>query len=590
MRGCFSHRVTSATPRRVMSVYTSRSFSTPTNEGSNAGNRHNSDLLVIGGGVAGGLSALRAADEGLDVTLLVKSEDPTYTATEWAQGGIVTQGEDDPPELLVDDILAAGDNVNYKRAVQMLAEDGPDLVTKLLVERLGVPFKRTESDGGSQLAFTEEAAHSRRRIIYVGDATGAAIQKCLTRELTAHPRIKIVTEHIAVDLITRSRHDPCSTSLYESDRVLGAYVLNAQSGEVEPFFAATTLLATGGVGQVFKHTSNPDGATGDGIAMAFRVGAQIRNMEYMQFHPTAFFSPTGERFLISEAVRGEGAWLVDSKRRRFIQHFLPEHCELAPRDEVARAIHEQLSLSGESCVYLDLAQHHKEGLDIKERFPMIYSYLNERNIDMDQDLIPVVPAAHYSCGGVLVDLQGRTSVTGLYAAGEVSCTGLHGANRLASTSLLEGLVWGWKSGKAMADEVASLRDSEIDLPTCFATVPSWQSSGVQEEADAVLFRQDWSSIRDIMWNYAGIVRTPKRLKRAVDDLNYLENRIQKFYRTTQINKSLIELRNGIITAKIIAGAALRNNESNGCHYIKPHSGSSEHLKRFESQLLRTTHM
>lgn len=522
------------------------------------------DLLVIGGGISGGTCALRAADAGLDVLTIVKSPDPETTATGWAQGGIVSEGDEDSPELLVEDILEAGDGIGWEKAAEQLAELGPDLVTELLIDRLGVPFDR---ESGGRIARTVEAAHSRRRIVHVGDATGYAIQEKLTEALLAHDRIEMASSHMAVDLITRSHHDPDVSHAYADDRVLGAYVLDQNTGEVRTVLAHCTVLATGGLGQIFLHSTNPEAATGDGVAMAFRAGLAVRNMEYVQFHPTAFFSAQGDRFLISEAVRGEGAWLLDANGERFAERCLPDRMEMSPRDELARCIHEELATSGHPCVYLDLANHHRDGLDIPARFPSISSFLGERNIDLARDPIPVVPAAHYSCGGVLVGLDGQVpSIAGLYAVGEVSCTGLHGANRLASTSLLEGLVWGWRAGDACRREVAIGQSGVLD--EVYDRIPAWDSAGCEDEVDPILIRQDWTSIRNTMWNYAGIVRTRRRLKRACDDLGYLGHRIENFYRKTRLSRPLLELRNGIVTARAVAEAARRNPQSLGCHYVK----------------------
>jgi L-aspartate oxidase len=466
--------------------------------------------------------------------------------------------------LLVDDILEAGDRIGWEKAAIQLAEAGPRLVHEFLVNRLGVPFDR---DLGGEFARTGEAAHSVRRILHVGDRTGQAIQKKLTESLRAHPRIHLAPRAVAIDLITRSHHDPDPSRAYLPDRVLGAYVLEEESGEVRTVLARCTVLATGGLGQIFLHTTNPNGASGDGFAMAARAGLPLRNLEYVQFHPTAFFSPKGERFLISEAVRGEGAWLLNDRGDRFMERFAPGQLELAPRDEVARAIHEEMSLTGHPCVYLDLANHHREGMEIASRFPQIHQFLKERNLDLARDPVPVVPAAHYACGGVLVDLDGKVpNIRGLYAVGEVSCTGLHGANRLASTSLLEGLVWGQRAGEACRQDVEE--GGEKDLQPVFGRIPDWDSHGCQDEPDPVLFRQDWNSIRHTMWNYAGIVRTERRLKRAVDDLSYLHHRIEYFYRSTRMSRPLLELRNAVVTARAIARAARHNPQSFGCHFVK----------------------
>lgn len=522
------------------------------------------DVLVIGGGIAGGTAALRAADLGLRVLVVIKSSDPRNSATGWAQGGIVAEGEHDPPELLVEDILEAGDHVGWRPAAEQLAEEGPRLVVDLLVDRLEVPFDR-EPNG--DVARTVEAAHSRSRIMHVGDATGWAIQEKLTEALLEHAGIRVAPAHMAVDLITRSHHDPDASRAFLPDRVLGAYVLDEESGEVKTVLARSTILATGGLGQIFLHTTNPDVATGDGLAMASRAGLPIQNLEYVQFHPTAFFSPHGESFLISEAVRGEGAWLLNANGVRFMNRYAPDGLELSPRDEVARAIHEEMGATGHPCVYLDLANHHADGLDIEARFPQIQHFLRERHLDLARDRIPVVPSAHYSCGGVLVDLEGKVGgIAGLFAVGEVSCTGLHGANRLASTSLLEGLVWGWKSGAACLAEVE--RAGSEPLGPVYSRIPPWDSRGNEDDVDPVLFRQDWASIRNTMWNYAGIVRTPKRLRRASDDLGYLGHRIEEFYRTTRLSRPLLELRNGIVTARDVVEAARRNPVSRGCHFVK----------------------
>ena len=522
------------------------------------------DLLVIGGGISGGSCALRAADAGLDVLVIVKAPDPNMTATAWAQGGIVSEDDTDSTDLLVEDIIEAGDGIGREEAARQLAELGPDLVTDLLVERLGVPFDR---EVGGRIARTVEAAHSRRRIVHVGDATGYAIQEKLTEALLRHERITVASGRMAVDLITRSHHDPDPSHAYAEDRVLGAYVLDEATGDVDTVLAHCTVLATGGLGQIFLHTTNPEASTGDGVAMAYRAGLAIRNLEYVQFHPTAFFSAQGDRFLISEAVRGEGAWLLDAGGRRFTERCLPDRMEMSPRDELARCIHEEMASSGHPCVYLELAGHHREDLDVRARFPGISSFLQERNLDLARDRIPVVPAAHYSCGGVLVGLDGRVpSIGGLYAVGEVSCTGLHGANRLASTSLLEGLVWGWRAGEACRSDVVVGREGALD--EIYARIPPWDSEGCVDEVDPILFRQDWTSIRNTMWNYAGIVRTRHRLSRACDDLAYLGHRIEDFYRRTRLSRALLELRNGIVTARAVAEAARRNHQSIGCHYVK----------------------
>ncbi|MHB0939519.1 MAG: L-aspartate oxidase [Armatimonadota bacterium] len=510
------------------------------------------DVLVIGTGAGGCAAALTAADAGARVLLITKGGDARDTNTAYAQGGIIARGEEDSPELLVQDVLAAGNGLSWPPAVQQLAYDGPPLVYSLLIDRLGVDFTRENG----RLVYTQEAAHSTRRILYAADATGRAIEEGLIAGIREHANIEVWSDHTAVDLITLPHHSTDPLSIYEPVVCLGAYFLDQSSGEVHKVLARKTILATGGLGQVFLHTTNPPGSRGDGLAMAHRANAQILNAEFIQFHPTAFYHRDADRFLISEAVRGEGAKLRNRQGERFMLHYHPL-AELAPRDVVARAIWEEMLKEGSEYMLLDLSDIE---VDVTQRFPTIYRTLLKFGVDITRDPIPVVPAAHYFIGGVRADLAGRTSLPNLYAVGEVSCTGVHGANRLASTSLLEALTWGVKAGEDAAK--AAREDGEGR----FGLIADWHDTGLTESIDPALVVQDWMTIRTTMWNYAGIVRTTKRLARARADLNYLEHRIEQFYRETKLTNQLIGLRNAIEVALIITMAALRNTKSIGAHY------------------------
>jgi len=510
------------------------------------------DVLVLGVGAGGCTAALRAADLGAKVLLVTKGNGIADSNTAHAQGGIIARGEDDSPELLEKDILEAGDGLCWPPAVRQLAEDGPPLVYSLLIDRLKVAF--TRQDG--HLEYTQEAAHSTRRILFAADATGRAIADGLAAGVRAHPNITIWPSHTSVDLITLPHHSADPLDIYEPIVCLGAYLLDQDTGEVRKVLARKTILATGGLGQIYLHTTNPHGARGDGLAMAHRAGAQIINAEYLQFHPTAFFHRDAERFLISEAVRGEGAKLRNAQGERFMLRYHPL-AELAPRDVVARSIWEEMLKEGTQSLWLDLSDI---TVDVTKRFPTIYQTLLKYGVDITRDWIPVVPAAHYFIGGVKVDLLGRTSLQNLYAVGELSCTGVHGANRLASTSLLEALTWGAKAGE---DAVRTAKGESYHR---FAHVAEWRDTGLEGSIDPALIVQDWMTIRTTMWNYAGIVRTTKRLNRALADLNYLSHRIENFYRETKLTDQLIGLRNAIEVALIITRAALRNPVSTGAHY------------------------
>lgn len=515
------------------------------------------DVLIIGSGIAGATAALRlSADSERQITVLTRARQPNESNSSYAQGGIVGCGENDSPPDLVDDILAAGDGLCRLEAVEVLADEGPALVRELLIEHAGVPFDRAE---GGDLLYGLEAAHSRRRILHVGDTTGRAIMRGLLAALEARPNVELLTDHTVVDLLTFPHHARNLQAVYEPVACHGAYVLRQEAGGVVPVRAGTTVLATGGLGQVYQNTSNPPGARGDGLAMAYRAGARIENAEYVQFHPTTLKRPGATQFLISEAVRGEGGRLLTPAGEPFMQHYAPEQQELAPRDVVARAIYWEMLEHDYPHVFLDIASVMEAG-KIRDRFPGIYARCREESIDITKEPIPVAPAAHYFCGGVLVDLWGRTSIDGLYAVGEVSCTGVHGANRLASTSLLEGLVWGDRAARDIRK-----RQSDTSPPDAGAVKP-WDDSGLIYDADPSLIQGDLRTIQTLMWHYVGLIRSEHRLNRAIRELRHLWFEIEEFYRKAHLTDALVGLRNSVVAALIITRAARRNPTSRGCHY------------------------
>jgi L-aspartate oxidase len=517
---------------------------------------HQTDVLIIGCGIAGASAALRLAQDGQrQITVITRAADPEESNSRYAQGGIVTLGEDDDADLLVEDILAAGAGLSLPSAACVLAEEGPRLVREVLIETAGVSFDRAP-DG--RLAYGREAAHSRPRILHVGDATGRAIVQALIAALRRQPNVRVVTSAIAVDLITFPHHACAPLAVYEPITCHGAYVFEQAHRAVHRYLAGATILATGGLGRVYRHTTNPEGARGDGLAMAYRAGARVINAEYVQFHPTSLAVPGGEGFLISEAVRGEGGRLLTPDGRAFMSSYAPQWGDLAPRDVVARAIHHEMIEHGYPHVLLDI--HSAMPPDrIQERFPTIYGRCLSLGIDITRQPIPVVPAAHYFCGGVWADEWGRTTVQNLYAVGEVACTGVHGANRLASTSLLEGLVWGNRAARDIAARgplsVVSAED-----------VPQWEEKGLEEEADPALIWRDIRTIQHTMWHYVGLARSARRLARALRDLNHLRQDIDDFYRATRLSDALIGLRHSVQAALIVAEAAQHNRASRGCHY------------------------
>jgi L-aspartate oxidase len=515
-----------------------------------------SDVLVLGAGIAGCTAALRAAELGFDVLLAAKGK-LGDSNTAQAQGGIIGLAHSgDSAEMLAADVEAAGAGLCRREAVALLAAEGPSLCHDFLWKQLGVPFDLELGSGYPEA--TAEAAHSTRRIFHVKDATGKAIQDALSERVKSHPNIKVLEGTSLVDLITVPHHSLDLRAVYGPIQVKGAYLLGP-AGDISMAAAKRTVLATGGLGYIYQHTTNPSGATGDGLAAAYRASARIVNCEYMQFHPTALFVAGKPRKLLTEALRGEGAHLLNADGNRFMAKLEPIEMELAPRDRVCRAIFEELAQSGMPCVFLDLSPI-KAKMDLEERFPTVFNACMEEGIDPRAEPVPVVPAAHYFCGGVSVDLDGRASLEGLYAVGEVACTGLHGANRLASTSLLEGLLWGYRAAKAIADECKI-----VNLPDVSAIRP-WQPVTNPVVPDPLLIEQDWNSVRTTMWNYAGTVRTKDRLERGYSDIGYLYHRIETFYRSAPVSRSLLELRNGIACARMVVKAALQNPQSRGCHF------------------------
>jgi L-aspartate oxidase len=521
--------------------------------------RLSTQVLVIGSGIAGCTAALALADHGCDVTLLTAGDALDTGNTALAQGGIIFKAHHGDPSQLEKDILVAGWKHNYRRAVRQLCRKGPEVVDEVLVSRLGVPFTRTTDEHEWDL--TMEGGHKTPRILHCADYTGRAIMDGLMAAVAAAPNIRVLTRRTAVDLIT-SHHQARSLEFkyHVENQCCGAYVFNEDCTEVETILADCTVLATGGIGQIYLHSTNTSSSIGSGVTMAYRAGARVLNAEYVQFHPTALYHRSDRRFLITEAVRGEGGKLVNAKGEPFMLRYDPRG-DLAPRDIVARAIVEEMLATDEPCVYLDAANYVQH--DLEQRFPTVFNKCISLGIDIRKDPIPVVPAAHYFCGGVLVDGRGRTTLDRLYCVGETSCTGVHGANRLASTSLLEGLLWGHCAGQDAARRLgAGMRQNR----RLAESIPAWEHPGEERNEDPALIAQDWATIRHTMWNYVGITRTTPRLARAHDDLRGLWKHLVDFYKRTPLSKPIIDLFHGSHTAYIVTMAAMRNKKSLGCHY------------------------
>jgi L-aspartate oxidase len=509
------------------------------------------DVVVIGSGAAGLTLALDLADR-YKVAVLSKG-DISAGSTSWAQGGIAAVLEQgDTFESHIEDTMIAGAGLNNRKTVEFVVEQAPDAIENLV--RLGVEFNR-EGHGNQPFHLTREGGHSHRRIVHVDDATGWAVQKILEKRASEHANITLFSNRVAVDLITE-KHTSSSAR-----RCHGVYMLDRKTRRIERFQARATVLATGGASRVYLYSTNPDGSTGDGIAMAWRAGCRVANMEFNQFHPTCLFHPDVKNFLITEAMRGEGAYLKlppqarEGAGDRFMERFGERH-ELAPRDIVARAIDHEMKRLGLPYVHLDIS--HKDPAFVAEHFPTIKTRLSELGIDILTQPIPVVPAAHYTCGGVITDLQGRTDLDGLYGIGEVANTGLHGANRMASNSILECLVFGHAAAKHIRDTFDEVGDVALASP--------WDESRVRDSDEEIVIAHNWAELRQFMWDYVGIVRTTKRLERAAHRVQTLTREIQDYYGNFRISRDLLELRNLTTVAGLIVQSALRRKESRGLHY------------------------
>jgi L-aspartate oxidase len=513
------------------------------------------DVLIIGSGAAG-LTAALALAAHKRVLVLAKG-DLKSGSTAWAQGGIAAVLDaGDTFENHIRDTMVAGAGLNRLETVEFVIERAPGSIERLV--ELGVPFNTDEGD----LHLTREGGHSHRRIVHVDDATGWAVQAALLKAAEENPNITLLPGRACVDLIT-GRHE---ASYSGSGRVWGAYALNQQTGEVETYIARATILAAGGAGRVYQFSTAPRGATGDGIAMAWRAGARVSNMEMMQFHPTCLYNLEVKNFLITEAVRGEGGHLLHPETgHRFMADYDPERMELAPRDVVARAIDDQIKRYGLDYVHLDIS--HQPADFVTGHFPTIHEKLMGLGIDMTKGPIPVVPAQHYTCGGVLVGLDARTDLPGLWAAGEVTESGLHGANRLASNSLLECFVF----GDAAARDILERWDELLPVPA----IKEWDESRVTDSDEEVVVKQNWTEIRRFMWNYVGIVRTTKRLERARNRIRMLTEEVEDYYGNFRVTTDLIELRNLLQSAELIVRSALERHESRGLHYTLDYPHTAE---------------
>ncbi len=503
------------------------------------------DTIIVGSGLAGLSLALRLADK--QKVCLITKKSLQGGASYMAQGGIAAVlGEDDSTESHVKDTLIAGAGLCNEEVVRHVVREGPDAIQWLI--DLHVPFTPDPLEAG-HFHLTREGGHSHRRIIHAADATGQAVQRTLIERILANPNITVLENHMAIDLITTAKLG------LDDNRCLGLYALDSLENRVKSIAADSTVLATGGAGKVYLYTTNPDTATGDGVAIGWRAGCRVSDMEFIQFHPTCLYHPSEKSFLISESLRGEGGILRLPDGTRF----MPEHderAELAPRDIVARAIDFEMKKRGIECVYLDMT--HKGTEFLRSHFPTIYSKCLELGINISKEPIPVVPAAHYQCGGLMTDLRGKTDIPNLYAIGETACTGLHGANRLASNSLLECLVF----SKAAADSILNAQKQEsIELPL-------WDESRVTDADEEIVIHHNWSELRRFMWNYVGIVRTRKRLERAQNRIRLLAEEIDEYYSNFRVSQDLLELRNLVLTAELIVRSAMLRTESRGLHYSR----------------------
>ena len=533
------------------------------------------DFLIIGSGIAGLTFALKASQFG-SVAIITKDE-LDESATLYAQGGIASvMTDDDSFELHANDTLEAGRGLCREDVVRIICKEGPSCVRELI--ELGVQFTRIR---GKDYHLSREGGHSKDRILHANDLTGREIERTMIEAINSRENTEIFPHHMLIDFITLSRLDAKVAPGSSQDEALGAYILDVKTNRVKTFVGKTTLLASGGAGKVYLYTSNPDTATGDGIAAAYRAGARISNMEFVQFHPTCLYHPQAKSFLISETLRGEGGILRLKNGSTFMENYHSLGC-LAPRDIVARAIDHEMKKSGDDCVYLDTT--HIEGYHTRERFPNIYQTCLGFGFDMAREPIPVVPAAHYTCGGVAVDLNGQTNIRRLFASGEVCYSGLHGANRLASNSLLEGLVL---SHRAVA-KAASLLKSDDFSKHITRDIPEWDSGSAVDSDESVVVSHNWDEIRRLMWNYVGIVRSDKRLYRAERRIQLLLDEIKEYYWNFTITKNTLELRNIALTAQLIIMGALERKESRGLHFTLDHPHTDDQNWKKDTVLQDTT--
>ncbi len=514
------------------------------------------DVLIIGSGAAGLSLALRLAQQQHQVMVLSKGP-VNEGSTLYAQGGIAAVfDEADSIESHIEDTLIAGAGLCDREAVSFIARNARHCVQWLIDH--GVAFDReTQPDGAQRYHLTQEGGHSHRRILHRADATGREVETTLVSQALSHPNIHILERTNAVDLILSDK-----IGLPGPRRALGAWIWNRNREQVETCCARTVVLATGGAAKVYQYTTNPDVASGDGIAMAWRAGCRVANLEFNQFHPTCLFHPQAHNFLLTEALRGEGAWLTRPDGSRFMPDF-DARAELAPRDIVARAIDHEMKRLGVACMYLDIS--HQPAAFIRTHFPMIYEKLLTFGLDLTRDAIPVVPAAHYTCGGVMVDQHGRTDVDALYAIGEVSYTGLHGANRMASNSLLECLVYGWSAAKDI--------HQRLPATEAVASLPAWDESLVDDSDERVVIQHNWHELRLLMWDYVGIVRTTRRLERALRRISLLQHETDEYYAHFRLSSNLLELRNLVQVAELMVRSALARKESRGLHFTLDYPGS-----------------
>jgi len=514
-----------------------------------------SDFLVVGSGIAGLSFALKAAELG-SVTVVTKKEH-TESNTNYAQGGIAAVWDStDSYEQHVQDTLTAGAGLCDEEAVRTMVEEGPDRIEELI--EWGVRFSM-DGKGADTYALSREGGHSHSRILHYKDITGWEIERALIEATAQHSNITLLDNHMAVDLITE--HHTQHAVDVDGLHCYGAYILEGKTGQVLPYTARNTLLCSGGAARAYLHSTNPEIATGDGIAMAYRAGAVLANLEFVQFHPTLFYNPGHESFLISEAVRGFGAKILSVQGERFMPKY-DERAELAPRDIVARAIDTEMKKSGQPYVLLDITE--KDGTEVKDRFPNIYKHCLEHKYDLTREPIPVVPAAHYVCGGIKVDLDARTNIDGLYVIGEAACTGVHGANRLASNSLLEAIVFADRA----ANFIAANEEKWVTVPK--DVIPVWDDRGTENAEEWVLVSHDRQELQELMWDYVGIIRSNVRLKRALRRVLVINEEVEDFYRRTKVTGQLLELRNLAAVSYLMIRSALERKESRGLHFTTDH--------------------